>query len=68
MRSKSPEMHDFTIAAGRGGVAVGEFDAVAGELIKVRCMDVGICETAQVAVTEVVAEQHDDVRLSCFSG
>src|SRR5262249_34694841 len=48
-------------ADGGGGITVGELQPVGGEAVEVRCADGGMAETAEVAITEVITQENDDV-------
>jgi len=44
-----------------GGIAVGQFHSLGGELVEMRRLDYRGAETAEIAVTHVIGEQEHDV-------
>src|SRR5215208_4463917 len=48
-------------ADGGGGVAVGEFCAAGGEGIEGGCLDERMAEAGEVAITQVIGENEQDV-------
>ncbi len=55
-------------ADGAGGVALGKPGTLLGKGVEVGSFDRGMTETTEVAVTEVVGEEKDDIGWGCVKG